>query len=169
MTTFLRTAYNYDINAASIASGLECKDPTLTKQSFKEETDINTIVNRFKINGELPQNVRLPTYEDFTGVFDFHSSMNAIRQAQEAFDKMPANVRARFHNDPGEFVDFTANKDNLAEARKLGMVPPEEIPEPEAPPMRVSIVNEPLRDPEGRFREQTKAEKTGDLPARPKE
>lgn len=167
MEPFLRTAYNYDMNAAGDESGLECKDPTLTKQSFAEEVDINTIVKRFKLTGELPKDIRLPTYEDFTGVFDFHSAMNAVAQAREAFDKMPANVRTRFNNDPGAFVDFTADRNNLAEARTLGLVPPEELPEPEAAPMRVSIV-EPLRDDEGRFREMTRAEKRADA-LKPKE
>lgn len=163
---FLRTEFNYDMNKAGDESGLNCKDPTLTKQSFAEEVDINTIVRRFHLTGEIPQNVRMPTFEDFTGVTDFHTAMNAIAVAREAFDKMPAEVRARFNNDPGAFVDFTADKNNLAEARKLGMVPPEELPEPEAPPMRVSIV-EPLRDGEGRFREQTRAEKRAEAKEAP--
>lgn len=168
MKPFLRTPYNYDTNAASKASGLECEDKTLTQQHFAQEVDINTIVKRFKLNGELPQGVRLPTYEDFTGVFDFHSAMNTVAQAKEAFDKMPAHVRTRFNNDPATFVDFTADKNNLAEARKLGLVPPEELPEPEAAPLRVQVV-EPLRDSEGRFREQTRTEKRAEAALQPKE
>lgn len=131
MKPFVRSPYNYDMNRAGDESGLKCEDSTLTKQSFAQEVDINTIVNRFKITGELPTNVRMPTYEDFTGVYDFHSAMNAIAIAREAFDKMPANVRTRFNNDPAEFVAFTDDKNNLAEARKLGLVPPEELPDPE--------------------------------------
>lgn len=169
MNPFLRTAYNYDMNLAGDQSGLECKDPTLTQQHFAEEVDINTIIKRFNITGELPTNIRLPVYEDFTGVFDFHSAMNAIAQAREAFDAMPANVRTRFNNDAGAFVDFTADPNNLAEARKLGLVPPEELPEPTPAPMRVQIVEEPLRDSEGRFREQTRAEKRAAAAAQPKE
>lgn len=164
--TFLRTPYNYNMEHASTESGLQCKDQTLTQQHFAEEVDINTIVHRFNINGELPQGLRMPTYEDFTGVFDFHSAMNAIAQAREAFDAQPAHIRSRFHNDPGEFVDFATNKDNIVEARKMGLVPPEELPEPPAKPMRVSLhmedgtaLHEPLRDAQGQFREHTRAEK----------
>lgn len=122
---FVRNPYNYDTNAASRESGLECKEKTLTKQAFKDECDINTIVERFHITGELPQNVRMPSYGDFTGVNDFQSAMNAIAIANEAFDAMPANVRARFHNDPAEFVDFCSDKANLEEAKKLGLVEPQ--------------------------------------------
>lgn len=124
---FLRTAYNYDMNEAGDESGLECLDKTLTKQSFADEVDINTIVERFHITGELPTNVRMPTYQDFTGIFDFHSAMNAIAQANEAFDKMPAAVRARFHNDPAEFVEFCSKDENHKEAAKMGLLTPEAV------------------------------------------
>lgn len=127
MEQFVRSPYNYDRDAASIESGLECKDPTLTKQSFAEEVDINTIVRRFNITGQLPTNVRMPSYGDFTGIFDFHSAMNAIVGARESFEAMPAHVRARFHNDPGEFVDFCADAANRQEAEKLGLISAEAI------------------------------------------
>lgn len=119
---FLRTPYNYDRNKAGDESGLHCTEPTLAKQSFKEECDINTIVERFHLTGELPTNVRMPTFGDFTGISDYHTAMNAIAQANEAFDRMPANVRARFHNDPAEFVAFCDNPDNTDEAKRLGLV-----------------------------------------------
>ena len=78
---FLRTPYNYDVDAVSVASGLKCEDATRTQQQFAEEADINTIVERFNLTGQLPQDVRPPQYADFEGVFDFKSAMNAIRAA----------------------------------------------------------------------------------------
>lgn len=123
-TVFLRTAYNYDMNKAGDESGLACQDLSLAKQSFAEECDINTIVRRFGVTGELPVGVRAPTYGDFTGIFDFRTAMSAIAQAGEAFDEMPAEVRARFHNDPAEFVDFCSNEANRDEAIRLGLVLP---------------------------------------------
>lgn len=121
---FVRDPYNYDTNIAGDESALHCQDPTLTQQHFKEECDINTIVKRFNLTGQLPENIRMPTYADFEQVFDFQSAMNAIAQAGEAFDAMPADVRARFHNNPAEFLDFCNNLDNRDEAIKLGLVPP---------------------------------------------
>jgi len=129
-TVFVRSEFNYDMMKASDASGLSCAgDPGVTKQSFVEECDINTIVRRFLKTGELPDPVRMPTYGDFTSVFDFHSAMNAVAQARESFEELPAEVRARFHNDPGEFVDFCSKEENLEEARKIGLVPASEIVE----------------------------------------
>ncbi|WNK14872.1 MAG: internal scaffolding protein [Microvirus sp.] len=122
-TPFLRTAYNYDTNKAGDESGLSCPEPTMAQQQFKDETDINTIVKRFGITGELPTNVRMPTYQDYEEIYDYHSAMNATRLATESFNKMPAEIRARFGNDPGLFVDFCANEGNRVEAEKLGLVP----------------------------------------------
>lgn len=120
---FVRSAYNYDAVAASDEAGLKCEDVSLAKQAFAEEADINTIVRRFKLDGELPIGIRMPTYGDFTEVGDFHSAMNAVALANEAFDAMPAAIRARFHNDPAEFVEFCSDNDNRAEAEKMGLVP----------------------------------------------
>lgn len=127
MKHFVRTPYNYDRNKASDQSGLACKDATRTQQHFAEEVDINTIVRRFNLTGQLPTNIRMPEYGDFENAFDFHTAMNAIRQAQESFMAMPANIRARFHNDPGEFVDFVADDANRAEAEKFGLVSQEAL------------------------------------------
>lgn len=125
-----------DFEALSLETGIGNFGPSMAKQSFAEEVDINTIVRRFGISGQLPVGVRMPSYEDFTEVHDFKSAMDAIALAREAFDAMPAHVRERFDNDPAKFVDFTSDDGNLAEARKLGLVPPEEVVvEPVVPPV----------------------------------
>lgn len=127
---FLRAPYNYDVEKASDEAGLSCKDGSRTKQSFKEEVDINTLVKRFGLDGALPQNVRMPVTGDFTMVpGDFHALANSMRLAQESFDAMPARVRARFHNDPAEFVDFCLDDANRDEAVKLGLVDPAKLAE----------------------------------------
>lgn len=104
----------------------------MTKQSFKDETDINVIVERFGITGELPNDVRAPQYQDFTSVYDYHSALNAIAQAREAFDQMPAQVRAKFHNDTEEFVVFCNDPANLPEMKKLGLTHPSYTGEPKS-------------------------------------
>ena len=45
---------------------------------------------KFAVTGQLPENVRVPQYVDFEEAFDFQSSMNVIRAAEEAFAAMPA-------------------------------------------------------------------------------
>lgn len=122
MKPFLRTPYNYDMNAAGDESGLACKDDTLTKQSFAEECDINTIVRRFNLTGQLPEAVHMPTYGDFEGVFDYKTAIDAIALANTAFMEMPADIRARFDNNPANFVDFCSDERNRDEALALGLL-----------------------------------------------
>lgn len=98
-----------------------------TRQEFKEETDINTIVRRFGVTGQVPVSARVPLNVDFADSVDFREAMNAMVEARESFDVLPAKVRARFHNDPAEFVDFCSAVDadgkllHAEELRKLGL------------------------------------------------
>jgi phage internal scaffolding protein len=123
---FVRSPYNYDTHAASQQSGLLCRDPSLAVQDAKDEVDINTIVRNFGLTGQLPENVRAPTYGDFVGVSDYHSAMIAIELAREAFEELPGEVRARFNHDPAAFVDFCSVEGNDDELRKLGLIKPKE-------------------------------------------
>ena len=114
--------------AMSDKTGLACLDSSLTQQQFKEEADINTIVDRFMKTGHLPDPVSMPQYIDYEGVFDFQSAMNVVRQADENFMRMDAKVRARFNNSPQEFLQFFANPDNMDEAIRLGLAVPNQQP-----------------------------------------
>lgn len=121
---FLRTAYNYDADKVSLETGLSIdEDESVTQQQFKEECDINEIVRRFGLTGELPENVRMPVSGDFTGVSDFTSAMQMIQQAEEAFMQFPGEVRARFQNDPSRMIAFLEDGANMKEAQELGLVP----------------------------------------------
>lgn len=135
----IRSRYNYDRDALSEATAIIIEDTeenNRTKQEFAEEVDINTMLRRFNITGKLPEDVRMPIYADFSEVYDFHTAANAIAQAKEAFDQMPAEVRFRFNNDPAEFVAFCDNEANRAEAEKLGLVDPRPKP-PQEPVTRL--------------------------------
>lgn len=137
---FLRTAFNYDTMAASDESALTCSDESLTIQSAKDEADINTIVRRFGLTGELPSDLKMPQSGDFTGVPDFHAAMNLITKTQEEFLRIPADVRARFNNDPQRLMAFLDDESNRDEARKLGFLRPvDSVPEP----MKVQVVEAP--------------------------
>lgn len=125
---FVRSPYNYDMNAASDASGLFCPEPTLTQQQFREDSDINTIVERFGLTGQLPSDVKVPMEGDFADVVDFQSALNIVRASEEAFMEMPASVRERFDNNPGKLLAFVHDPANRAEAEKLGIVVPRETP-----------------------------------------
>lgn len=127
---FFRTPYNYSTDDVSRDTGLACDDASLAVQSACDDCDINTIVRRFGLTGQLPMGVRMPTYGDFSGVSDYRDALTAIELANDAFMAYPADVRARFKNDPALFVDFCSDPANVDELRKLGLAPMPEHPLP---------------------------------------
>ena len=124
---FLRTPFNYDRDLASEESGLKCLDESLTQQQFKDEADINTIVDRFMKSGVLPTPANMPQYLDIEGNFDYQTAMNYVRSADENFMRMDAKVRARFNNSPQEFLQFFADPANTDEAIRLGLAVPKAV------------------------------------------
>ncbi len=137
---FLRSAWNYDRDAVSFETGLACDDPSMAQQHMAEDADINVIVKRFGLTGQMPQGVRMPTYGDFTGVADYRSALEAIQAADADFMELPADLRARFNNDPQLYLDFAENPANQQEIYDLGLAerprgsnpPPTDAPQ--APP-----------------------------------
>lgn len=125
-----RTMYNYDRDAVSIQTGTKCEDETMTQQQFKDECDINKIMKRFGVTGEVPMNIRPVLPDDYNDVFDFQTAMNTVRRAQEAFMKMPSGIRARFQNNPQVFTEFFSDPENRQEAEKMGLVLPKPKEEP---------------------------------------
>lgn len=119
---FLRTPYNYDTLAASNESGLACEEPTLAQQQFKDETDINNILRQFNVTGLLPEAPLSPRYGDFTGIVDYHTALNAVIAAEDGFMQLPAELRARFENDPENLINFLNDEANKDEAVKLGLI-----------------------------------------------
>lgn len=119
---FLRSLGNYDVDKVSVETGLVCDDPSLAQQQFKDECDINTILERFNVTGQLPVSPLQPQFGDFSGITDYQTALNAVLDAQESFDALPARVRERFANDPAAFVDFCLDAANRDEMKALGLI-----------------------------------------------
>lgn len=119
---FVRNPYNYDMALVSQESGLECKDPSLAQQHMKDECDINVLVERFGVTGQLPVKAIEPSYGDFSGVSDYHTALNAIKAADTAFMGLPAQLRARFDHDPNALLQFLQSEQNRDEAIMLGLI-----------------------------------------------
>lgn len=119
---FLRSMFNYDTDAASNESGLACEEPSLAQQHFKDECDINNILQKFSITGILPEAPLSPRYGDFSGIGDYHTALNRVIAAQDEFEALPAQIRARFQNDPAQLIEFLADENNRPEAEELGLV-----------------------------------------------
>lgn len=97
--------------------------PSMTRQEFKEECDINVILARYQASGEIDfLNKHAPQYMDTTGA-DFQQAMETVANAASAFADLPSKVRDRFGNDPSKLLDFVHDDKNRAEAIELGLIP----------------------------------------------
>lgn len=110
-----------------VAVTVKCEEPSLAQQNFKDEVDINHLLEKFKVTGQLPPAVRLPSYGDFTGVNDYQSAMNALNTARDAFMELPAQMRSEFGNDPQKFLEYCSDPKNADDLVKRGLAvrPPE--------------------------------------------
>lgn len=103
---------------------------SLTKQADSKDADINHIIARYEKTGLLPVRQGQPQYGDFTHVTSYAEAMEQLSEAHTAFDALPAKIRARFGNDPGQFVAFADNPANLEALVQMGLVAREDVPLP---------------------------------------
>lgn len=110
-------------------------DPTLTKQSFKDECDVNNIMKKFEKTGLLDHvNNHKGDYGNYIGYEDYQTSLNRIASAQDAFNTIPASIRARFDNSPLEFLRFAQNPENFDKMVEMGLANQPEEPRGEDQP-----------------------------------
>lgn len=110
--------------------------PSLAHQSFRDECDINNIMKKFERTGLLDHvNEHEGNYGDFTDLpASYHEAQNQVIRAQEMFLSVPSKIRARFNNDPGEFLAYVEDPANVEGMRELGLLPSERAAE--QPPAR---------------------------------
>lgn len=129
---FFRTEHNYDRNEVSDTTATFNTEPSLTRQEFAAEADINIIIERMGLGYDMPINTTPPKQGDFTDLPDFYTATQMIRKAQEVFNGLPAKIRNRFENDPEKYIEFFHDPENRLEAEKLGLV--NARPKVETPP-----------------------------------
>lgn len=112
-----------DTNEQGDLFGLKCEDPSLAVQDAKDECDINTIVRRFGLTGQIPVGAVIPNWgEDYLDApTEYRQAVEMVRDAEESFRRLPAAVRASFNNDPGAFVTFASDPANISELKKMGL------------------------------------------------
>ncbi len=123
--------------------------PGRTKQAFKDECDINFIMNKWKRTGEIPQSQvgRMPpSYGDFSNADDYMTSCNQVIAARAAFAALPAFLRDRFANEPANLLAFLSRPENQEEAVRLGLAQ-EPLPDPEEAPEPLPPATEPAPEP----------------------
>lgn len=94
------------------------------QQQFKDHCDLNKIVAKYKTTGRWQEVVMAGqggVYADISSIGDYQESVEKVLKANNAFMTLPAEIRVRFNNDPGELLKFIQNPRNFEEGKKLGL------------------------------------------------
>lgn len=117
--------------------------PSLTRQEYAAECDINALMARYEQHGQWPLMPadHVPQYFDFTSMpGSLQDALNMMMNAETAFMSLPASVRKEFDNNAVRFVEFAEDRANLDQLREWGLAAPEKV---EDPPIRVDVVEKP--------------------------
>lgn len=102
--------------------------PSMTKQAFAEESDVNWIMRNYTAVGVLESfNARPGRYGDFTGADDFLDALVKVKAAEDMFSELPARIRDAVRNDPAEFLAMVHDPSREGELRELGLLPAGEV------------------------------------------
>lgn len=116
----------------------------VTRQSFKDECDINHILRQYKVTGVVRHlNMAQAQFLDVSGVPSYDEALQVVENAQAMFMELPAAARKVFGNSPAKFLDAAhdpAQRDLLEQA---GLIPAEK------PEDRVITPSEPSPKGEG--------------------
>lgn len=121
----------FDLPTAEARNDYFDDTPSLTRQSAKDECDVNQILARYQKTGVLTHlNPATPMYADLSEMPNsYQDALEFIRKAQEDFQNMSSTLRAKFQNDPQQLINFIANPSNYEEAAQLGLLDPEKLGE----------------------------------------
>jgi len=104
----------------SAAHSDELPQESIVQQQFRDEVDVNTIVRRFGLTGQVPAMQGPGVYGDFTGITDYESALARIEETRERFMELPPEVREQFNNNPGELARYVEGSTEEDWKRRFG-------------------------------------------------
>lgn len=117
-----------DRNAPRIRVSPDPGDRSRAKQSFKDDCDINLIVKRHAQTGMWDHLANTtPTYGDNSAAVDLQEAFQSVKDAEEAFRQLPAEVRAVVNHDPVRFLEALSDEDDFAFLVDAGLPIPDEV------------------------------------------
>jgi len=124
--------------------------PNPTQQNQLNETDINRMSAKYlrtrlagNPNGRKPMFINVPSAT-------FHDMMNKVVQIQDQFQRLSANIRRKFMNNPTVMLSWLENPDNRREGVKMGLIHDPELAyaiEQESARKRPTEVQQDLTEP----------------------
>ncbi|AZL82686.1 internal scaffolding protein [Apis mellifera associated microvirus 20] len=95
----------------------------MTQQQFKDQVEINNIINKYRTTGEMHHlNRSQGVYLDVSKITNLLEAHAIVQKASDAFMDLPADLRSRFENNPQKLIEFMQNPQNKDEAIELGLM-----------------------------------------------
>lgn len=128
-----------------------CTEASMTDQSGAIDSDINTIVSRYRLTGIPPETRNtVQQFLDCTIIPNFQSARDQIANANSLFQQLPSAIRAQMDNDPAKAEQYLTDPKNLPILEKHGLVtitqqdlPPKAPVEPSTPPQAPTQTDSP--------------------------
>lgn len=109
----------------------EKKSVDRTKQSFKDECDVNKIVDKYpdiysdknvvkSIIDSIDANPGL--FTDFDSDATYQDALAIVQKAEEQFNALPVQIRDRFKYNPTEFLSYVSDPANIDEMQRYGLI-----------------------------------------------
>jgi len=96
---------------------------TFTKQSSKDECDINNILAQYKRTGMIAHiNAAAAQYIDLPSDLDYQASINVVKSAEAAFASLPSKIRDEYSNDPSQFLAALYDPSKRGRMEELGVL-----------------------------------------------
>ena len=95
---------------------------SLTQQHFAQEADVKNIIKQYDRTGLIANvNRGVAKYGDYSEVNEYAENLRMVQAAQASFMELPAEIREKFGNDPGNFFEFATDPKNHEAMVNLGL------------------------------------------------
>lgn len=134
MSNKIRFATRY---APHLCPGIDFRDsPSLAKQEFEAECNINNILAKFRVTGVLVdpsvRSLRQPMFLDCTSVPDLETYHDRLNQCKQAFEDLPAAIQEAFGYDARIAMQWLSNASDRQVVQLFGQLVPKPVETPPA-------------------------------------
>ena len=110
---------------------IDCSEPKITDQSYKNMCDINVIMANYAKTGVFGHvNSLEPRFIDNTTIPNLEDAYAIVTRAENMFYELPADIRKLMDNDPSNLEAFVQNPENADILLKNGIIVKKEEPKP---------------------------------------
>lgn len=101
----------------------ELLEKCLVEQHHTDDTLVQNILKKYDQTGIwYHTNQMRATYQDNTIFNEYQDMFDKIKAADEHFANIPAEIRAKFDNDTGKYLEFVNNDDNIEAMYEMGIL-----------------------------------------------